>query len=141
MGVWDFKWGLKINRLYSNTMGKRAAGRTALFPSFFIKKLSTISTGSILQFSPFFNISPPYIHFVHIEYFVFYPYILQFLPVFFWQTPLNAGQAPIYPQSYPHYPQFPTTTLTHSISPGYPQFYPQSCYFFIRKYVRLNSTP
>lgn len=46
------------------------------------KKLSTLSTGRILQFSWFFNISPHCIHFVHIHFLKFYPYILQFLPVF-----------------------------------------------------------
>lgn len=91
-----------------------------------IRKLSTLSTGRILHFSSFLNISPRCIHFIHTWFFSFYPYILQFSSGFSRNYPLNAGQDPIYPQSYPHYPHFPIISLTHRISPGCPQFYPQT---------------
>ena len=90
-----------------------------------VRKLSTLSPAIILHFPLFSNISPHYIHVIHTLLFLYHPYILQLLPSFSLYDPLNDGQAPIYPQSYPHYPQSPVCSLTHNIYPSCPQFYPQ----------------
>ena len=122
-------WTVSLFQIYIYGIAKHT-DRQRSFPKSYvfaesIKKLSTLSTVKILQFPSFPNISPHYIHVIHTLLFLYHPYILQLLPSFFLYDPLNDGQAPIYPQSYPHYPQSPVCSLTHTIYPSCPQFYPQ----------------